>query len=242
MIVALGYARGRPLSVDQMFDSRMLYRMQDGMLRASESRMKETSAVGNHALAGEEGTEATQRIFFALWPTPESAAEIMAWARAAHAVCGGRIMRPETLHLTLAFLGATPESRVRQLTQAAHRWRVEVGEITLRRFGRFPGPRIVWAGPTLDDADRLEWLDVLHERLWRQLEDLGWLRSSMIFRPHVSLLRKADACDLDALQRPPLSWRPAACVLVASRPTVAGSRYEVLASVPMTGGRRGWGL
>lgn len=204
--------------------------------------MKETSAVGNHALAGEEGTEATQRIFFALWPTPESAAEIMAWARAAHAVCGGRIMRPETLHLTLAFLGATPESRVRQLAQAAHRWRADVGEITLRRFGRFPGPRIVWAGPTLDDADRLEWLDVLHERLWRQLEDLGWLRSSMIFRPHVSLLRKADACDLDALQRPPLSWRPAACVLVASRPTVAGSRYEILTSVPMTGGRRGWGL
>jgi 2'-5' RNA ligase len=204
--------------------------------------MKETPAVGSHPLPDEEGAEATQRIFFALWPTPESAAEVMAWARSAHALCGGRIMRPETLHLTLAFLGSTPESRVRQLAQAAHRWQVEVGEITLRRFGRFPGPRIVWAGPTLDDTERLEWLDVLHERLWRQLEELGWLRSSMIFRPHVSLLRKADMCDLDSLQRPPLSWKPAACVLVASRPTVAGSRYEVLASMPMVGGRREWGL
>jgi 2'-5' RNA ligase len=200
--------------------------------------MKETSAVSDQRSTGEAGAEATQRIFFALWPTAESAAEIMAWARAAHIVCGGRIMRPETLHMTLAFLGSTPESRVRHLAQAASRWRVNVGEITLRRFGHFPGPRIVWAGPTMDDADRLEWLDVLHERLWRHLEDLGWLRSSMIFRPHVSLLRKADMCDLDGLHRPPLSWTPAACVLVASRPTVAGSRYDVLAYVPMVGGRR----
>lgn len=172
-----------------------------------------------------------QRLFFALWPSAAAADQIMAWASDAHALCGGRIMRPETLHMTLAFLGNTPADATQRLVQEASGWVVPVGTLQLKRFGRFPGPRVVWAGPSSDDSERVPWLDDAYRTLWSYLQDAGWPPSESTFRPHVSLLRKAGACELDGLSRAPLTWTPEQCVLVASRPSVGGSRYEVLAEL-----------
>lgn len=173
------------------------------------------------------------RIFFGLWPSEDDAARIMAWANDAHAAFGGRIMRADTLHLTLAFLGSTPADRVDALVQAAPSWPAPVGPIVLQRFGRFAGPRIVWAGPGADDTGRLAWLDQLHDSLWSRLELMGWPRPKNAFRPHVSLLRKAQPGDPAVLRRAPLAWTPAQCVLVASQPADSGSYYQVLASMPL---------
>src|SRR5690606_22910547 len=118
----------------------------------------------------------TLRLFFALWPSADDAARIAVWAHDAHAAVGGRIMRPETLHLTLAFLGATAAEQVNALVLAASGWRAPVGTIVLRRFGRFAGPRVVWAGPGADDCDRVAWLDHLYDDLWIRLEAMGWTR------------------------------------------------------------------
>jgi len=176
---------------------------------------------------------APQRIFFGLWPSADVAARIMEWAREAHAVCGGRIMRPENLHLTLAFLGGTPAGRVAELVRAAPHWPVRTGAVGLSRFGRFTGPRIVWAGPDRADIRPADWLDALHDDLWTRLEGMGWTRPVMAFRPHVSLLRKAGAGDVQSLRRPPIVWTPERCVLVASSPSPEGSSYRELARLPM---------
>ncbi|MGB6102216.1 MAG: RNA 2',3'-cyclic phosphodiesterase, partial [Pusillimonas sp.] len=143
------------------------------------------------------------RIFFALWPSEADAAGIMAWAHDAQAAFGGRIMRADTLHLTLAFLGSTPADRVDELVRAVPSWPAPVGAIVLRRFGRFTGPRIVWAGPGASETDRVAWLDRLHDVLWDRLRTLGWARPEGVFRPHVSLLRKAGPGEPAALRRPP---------------------------------------
>ncbi len=142
-------------------------------------------------------------------------------------------MRPETLHLTLAFLGSTPRARVDELIEQAGAWSVRLETLALRRFGRFKGPRIVWAGLSIDDADRVQWLDEFYETLWRRLETLGWQRPASVFQPHVSLLRNAGPGDLSTLQRPPIIWTPARCVLVASRTSAAGSLYQALACLPL---------
>lgn len=173
------------------------------------------------------------RIFFALWPSADDAARMMAWAHDAHAAVGGRIMREETLHLTLAFLGATPAEQVDALIDAVPDWRAPVGTLVLQRYGRFVGPRVVWAGPGIGDADRVAWLDRLHDTLWRRLEAMGWTRPAGGFRPHVSLLRKAGPGELPEPQRPALAWTPARCVLVASQPSDRGSHYRVLANMPL---------
>lgn len=85
-------------------------------------------------------------------------------------------MRQDTLHLTLAFLGSTPQNRVEQLVQAAPTWQAPSGQVVLSRFGRFQGPRIVWAGPGAEDVECMQWLNALYEGLWRNLQSLGWGR------------------------------------------------------------------
>lgn len=172
---------------------------------------------------------ATERLFFALWPSAKTAGEIAACAQAAHALCGGRVMKPETLHMTLAFLGNMPAAEAQQLVEACSGWVIPARTLELRRFGRFTGPRIVWVGPSVDDDDRVHWLDEAYDTLWSYLEAEGRQRPPQIFRPHVSLLRNAGAGDVAALPPPSIVFTPGQCVLVASRPSNNGSRYQVLA-------------
>lgn len=173
----------------------------------------------------------SRRLFFALWPSATDAERMMAWVHDAHNAVGGRMMRVDTLHLTLAFLGNTPLDRVQALVQAVPSWPAPVAPVTLRRFGRFAGPRVVWAGPETQDSP--SWLSHLHDDLWCRLLAMGWQRPDGQFRPHVSLLRKAGPGELAALHRPPLIWMPDQCVLVASQPTEGGSTYQVLARMPL---------
>lgn len=166
------------------------------------------------------------RVFFALWPDAAAAESLSGWARRAHAAFGGRVMRPDTLHLTLAFLGAVPPERVAELAGLLNDASLIGGTLRLDRYGRFHGPRIVWAGPSASPP----WLDALHGWLWRALARRGFDRPDEPFRPHVSLLRRAGPGGLDALAVPaPLDWTPRRCVLVASAPRPEGSFYEILA-------------
>ena len=45
------------------------------------------------------------RVFFALWPDDEATAHLSALAHDLTARGGARVMRPASLHLTLAFVG-----------------------------------------------------------------------------------------------------------------------------------------
>jgi len=163
------------------------------------------------------------RLFFALWPAPEVAQALDAgWTAAAHAHCGGRRMRPDTLHLTLAFLGAVEPARIAPLSALTGALHVPPGEIQLSQYGRFERASVVWAGP--DAADGA--LNSLHDKLWHALGDLGWPVPAQPFRPHVTLLR--DTRVAPPSPPAPLVWRYDRCVLVRSEPG-RGARYHVIA-------------
>lgn len=173
------------------------------------------------------------RLFFAYWPSAEKAEEIAAWVRAAHALCGGRMMRTDTLHMTLAFLGQADAAAAQELAEACARWRLPSGAMVLREPGRFRNAKVVWLGPSAAEPASVDWLHRANERLWSHLAPLGWGPREAVFRPHVSLLRNAGPGDLDALQGRPVEWAPGRCVLVASEPTATSSRYTVLAEIPL---------
>lgn len=170
------------------------------------------------------------RLFIGLWPDDAAVQELTTWAHDAHAVCGGRIMQPADLHLTLAFLGHTEPERAAGLAQAVATWPVKLAPLRLTRFGQFERARVVWAGP--DDHDPLPWLQTLYATLWDRLVTMGWQPPETAFRPHISLLRRARSCDVSALHRPPITVYPQRCVLVASRPGEASSHYQILAQLP----------
>lgn len=174
----------------------------------------------------------SRRLFVGLWPGADTVEALSIWAARAHALCGGRIMRPDTLHLTLAFLGSVDAQRVAALCEAVPTWQVRAGSLELNRFGRFKGPRIVWAGPS---GRRVDWLDALHDELWERLGEMGFAPPGEVFRPHVSLLRNAGLGDVSRLVvEHPIIWTPMRCVLVASAPAETGSYYEVLGECGVT--------
>jgi 2'-5' RNA ligase len=101
-----------------------------------------------------------------------------------------RWVRLDGLHLTLRFLGPTPESRVTALAEAIRGAAAETGQIGLRiaGAGAFPSrgrPRALWLGI----ADGTERLGALAGRVEDALELAGWQREERPFRPHLTLAR-----------------------------------------------------
>jgi 2'-5' RNA ligase len=62
---------------------------------------------------------ANLRLFFALWPDTTVRDALYALARKHQPECGGRVMRKETIHLTLLFLGETSPEKLPILLSAA---------------------------------------------------------------------------------------------------------------------------
>ena len=173
--------------------------------------------------------EATTRVFLALWPGPEVAARLHQISLEAEKRCGGRCMRSDTLHITLAFLGEVAESRLPLIGEAMAT--LQAGRFRLRidTSGYWAHNRIVWAGCRAWP----EQLDALVGDMRRALADVGLpVAAENAFFPHVTLLRKAHAVEALA-DFEPIDWPVGEWVLVASCPSSEGAGYRRLAGWPL---------
>jgi 2'-5' RNA ligase len=116
-------------------------------------------------------------------------------ARLAAARLPLRLVRPESIHLTLAFIGDIPAARVPALVGAVEQAAAGLPVFTLRAegLGMFPNarrPRVVWAGVQGDPADRAR-LEALHAQLGPALQAAGFSADPR-FDPHLTLGRVGD--------------------------------------------------
>jgi len=167
----------------------------------------------------------TMRLFYALWPAAPLAGKLAEWARQAAPAMGGRVMRTETLHLTLAFLGDIDAATAEELIDATPALRVQPGALTLDRYGVFARQRILWAGP----AQTPEALQALYDGLWLWLSGYGQQPPTQPFGPHVTLARHIETKTPPEAVPEPLTWRYDRLVLAASESLTGGSRYRVVA-------------
>ncbi len=174
----------------------------------------------------------TVRLFFALWPSPRLAASLAGWAEQARLTTGGRAMRTETLHLTLAFLGPVEAALADELAAATPEHRLAPGAAPLERYGVFSRQRILWAGP----AETPPALQDAHDALWQWLAGHGLAPPTQPFRPHVTLLRNIVHPHPPEEAPPPLPWHYDRMVLVASESLTGGSRYRIVAQSRPLGG------
>jgi 2'-5' RNA ligase len=156
------------------------------------------------------------RLFFALWPPPDTALALERWAQGVE----GRRTPADRIHLTLAFLGEADEQRA----SAAAR-RVQVGQFWLpieeaRHWGHND---IVWAGPRRIPEE----LGCLAEALQLELYKDNFILERRPFAAHVTLARKAAAQSLPALPR--LEWPVKEFALVSS----ADGSYRTLERFPL---------
>jgi len=110
-------------------------------------------------------------------------------AQAPHA----RWLKPEVLHVTLAFLGEVDEEKVPALSAAVTEVAARHPKHTLAArgggsFGSARRPRVLWIGLT----GQTEALGALHADLSTVLKGLGLPLEERAFSPHLTLARAKD--------------------------------------------------
>jgi 2'-5' RNA ligase len=157
-----------------------------------------------------------------------------------------RWVRVEGLHLTLRFLGATPDPRQQELAAAleAAASGVSPFEISLAGGGAFPNPyrpRVLWIGI----ARGVDRLGALAGRLSLELQRLGWPPDDRPFAPHLTLARTDGVPGADEKARRlmelardiRLSWTADRLVLYRSVLGHGPARYESVAESLLGGSR-----
>lgn len=147
-------------------------------------------------------------------------------------------VRPENLHVTLAFLGDVEERRVDAAEDAVYAATEERGaplQLQARGLGAFPNEekaRVLWAGLE-GDVPRL--ID-LQCRLVSDLKRAGFEVDSKRFRPHITLARFRWPHRLpDRLPRLQEfgEWQATELQLIESHLHPSGARYVVRVDVPL---------
>ena len=158
---------------------------------------------------------------------------------------GWRWVRPAGLHLTLRFLGETPPERVCAAAEAMRRAAAasEPVNLALAGAGTFGGrrARVLWLGL----EGELDALQLLAERLNKELSGAGWETPEGRLRPHITLARArrgASASQAAAARRAAerveasgARFEVGTLDLTRSRLTPEGARYTVLSSARLGG-------
>lgn len=158
---------------------------------------------------------------------------------------GWRWVQPQALHLTLRFLGETPDDRTPAAVAAIRRAAANSPplELALHGAGVFGGrrPRVLWLGLAGD----LDGLQTLAARLNLKLEREGWPAEPRPLRPHITLARArrtASAAQLAAgrtlaagVETPGEPFAVTAAQLIQSRLRPTGAEYSTLASIRLGG-------
>lgn len=137
-------------------------------------------------------------------------------------------MRRDSLHLTLAFIGAVSPGQLAVLRDIACKIQGEAFDLEIDRIGCWPHNRIVWAGCSRVPSRQRR----LSNTLVSALQQAGFVLDKRPFTPHVTLARKARCDNLPELMQP-IPWRVSEFVLVESSLLSSGANYRVLDRWPL---------
>jgi 2'-5' RNA ligase len=178
-------------------------------------------------------------IAFALPPQIASAA-----AALLPVLPGLRPVRPELLHVTLAFLGRVADERLDDILAACRQAASPQApfNVTLDRAGRFPeggAPRVVWLGMGEGATESSSLAAAVRDALTAR--DVAF--DAKPFRPHVTIARVKDDIDrpmaraiaaaAERLQPAQLRFAVEAIVPFESVLSPKGPRYTPLALAPL---------
>ncbi|MBK9940025.1 MAG: RNA 2',3'-cyclic phosphodiesterase [Kouleothrix sp.] len=185
----------------------------------------------------------TYRLFIAApLPATVKAALVVAQQRFRRGGAPIKWAAPETMHLTLRFLGETAPNLLPALSaaigQACAAFRAF--RLSLTQIGAFPNlrqPTVVWAGVGGDTTT----LTQLAAALDPSLAALGFTSERRPFRPHLTLGRARREATPTAIERlgdllralpqlPPIEWEIHEIMLFRSELRPAGAIYSAIAA------------
>ena len=151
------------------------------------------------------------RLFFALWPPQAARDELAAVAAALVARSGGRAVAASKVHLTLAFLGDTPQDRIALARDAANEVSGSVFDACLDRLGSFSRAGVAWAGMSRPPEALLG----LAAGLSGSLRHRGFVLDDRPFAAHVTLVRRIER-NVGSEPMPSVRWQASEFALVES--------------------------
>jgi len=165
----------------------------------------------------------TKRLFFALWPGDRQRDQLRDVVNSVAKVMEGRPVDRRNWHVTLVFIGAFPEHQVPDLLQRAEQITVEPFHLSFDRLEFWPRPRVA----CLCAATVPPELQALVDALNGVLTDLGLEPEDRVYRPHVTVMRKARPFQTEHLaQQATTEWSD--FELMESVSTPEGVRYVPL--------------
>ena len=144
-----------------------------------------------------------------------------------------RWVSPDSIHLTLKFLGEVSETRLDDIDQALTGLTWRPFQVSVHGIGFFPGtrsPRVFWAGLTASTMEDLA------KEIDTRMERFGFDREKRAFRPHVTLARakgtRLDGALVESAKRfedlDCGSFTVDRCVLIQSTLKPSGAVYTKL--------------
>lgn len=186
------------------------------------------------------------RVFIAVdLDAPARAALARLLRRLARALPNARVVAPETLHVTLAFLGELGGDQVAAASEAARLTAADGKPFYLAPgpigvFGPDHAPRVIWVAL----GGQLGRLRALQRRLTHELDARGFPPEPRPFSPHLTLARlnarldERAALGLSKLRaEPPVrkdSWLVDELRVMRSDLAQSGARYTPLATFPLS--------
>lgn len=171
----------------------------------------------------------TARVFFALWPQPAIQRKLHGLAKTYQAQCGARVMRTETLHMTLQFIGNIKAAQLSKLIKAADRisgmppFTLELNTLSFWKHNRIGYATLKSDTPALK---------ALVSALQQNLANENIALDSTKFSPHVTLFRNVEHI-LVPQDFAPVTWQVNSFVLVESVTTNQKSEYRILREWPL---------
>jgi 2'-5' RNA ligase len=176
------------------------------------------------------------RVFFALWPEPDVRARLHQETLRLHRRLGGKPTHPDTLHLTLVFIGDVENSLLKDLAATAARIDCPGFELEFDREACWHHNHIAHIGIDQPPTELFELVD----QIASHLKVAGISFDVRPYTPHITLVRKADCArfisravttENPALE--PIRWLARDFVLVRSSLRSEGARYEQLGRWPL---------
>ena len=157
------------------------------------------------------------RLFFALWPPPQTAHALGRWASEAARETGGKVTASDQIHLTLAFLGEADPGKA---FNAAQRVRAARCALPIDDARYWKHNKIVWVGPQTVPVQLENLVGQLHAALAEGL----FVLEKRPFAAHITLIRKARLPG-SIPPLPVVEWPVNEFLLVRSRTSPKGSSY-----------------
>lgn len=166
------------------------------------------------------------RLFFALWPDQATRAKIDQLNQSLFCKHLKKV-RPDNLHVTLAFMGRVDEKTEREIRQS-------IPDITAEPITIFFDQLTSWSDAgvlCLTTSKQPQQIINLVEQLKIVIGAYGVELDSRPYTAHVTLARKAQPNPTTILT--PICWHAMSFALVESVSTARGVNYQVLESWPL---------